>query len=703
MLTRWWLFGCVLGLLIALIFHAIITILNEDPSFSQRVKDEGTTGALILYASNALQPWWPGTTAISNRHVETPLLPSPMCRNELELGESVSSQTCSYELFELIRDVGFLIDQISVYDGSASSDNNSAGVDININERLSDHRYGKAVVLSYPSVDVAVYAYTRKTTDGDVSYQTPLLGELWPAMYDDYNLNERVYLLDWDGSVTLDSHYNDSEGMDESVRGNIGGEVGHDVVLPRVVNVPDVGADSLQMRYVVGKRFGKGAYGEVWRARCKGSEYVLKRMFLEKGRTVQLSGLREIHFGTIFNHHKHIARFVEFFDGHSGRNCRDHAETSKGPGSTCNTKAKGNVDDLSDETAQGIDDKNGDYENEERSEGRTPSELWLVFRNEGVSLRSLMYNTVTDGTEYVHIERSKLWARLKRSTEGHLVIRSILRQMLTGLSVMHAMGVLHRDIKPDNVFVRMLTENQGLQHRNFELRLGDLGNAVNISDSRHLYGPSGPLADESSQAYAPPETLFGRQAFSSERPESYDIWAVGIVMLELVLGTADVFQVDPRVRAILNHRMADRPPRERLAACMYQQMQSFCLHEYDEPDLGTREADSSYHLPPPHALGRATREKMVRRCTRNTFSEQLRRADTMGIGFPSVMGTDLIKRLLRWNPIKRITAAQALTHAYFTNPLGDFPFKCSRCGKEMVFMSDYRVHVASKDCEHNHG
>ncbi|KNC81913.1 hypothetical protein, variant [Sphaeroforma arctica JP610] len=163
------------------------------------------------------------------------------------------------------------------------------------------------------------------------------------------------------------------------------------------------------------------------------------------------------------------------------------------------------------------------------------------------------------------------------------------------------------------------------------------------------------------------------------------------------------FPVDSRVRAIINHRMADRSERDKRSACMYQMMQRFCFHAYDVSDKQTKmdiDYFSNAKLP---ALSQEhiVREQTAHRCNDRTLYEQLRIADTLGVGFPTLMGTDLIKRLLRWDPTNRVAADKALTHAYFTNPNGDKPFVCSLCGKEMVFMSDYRRHMAAKECNHS--
>jgi len=97
--------------------------------------------------------------------------------------------------------------------------------------------------------------------------------------------------------------------------------------------------EDMPFDYIMGKRFNKGAHGEVWRAvklscvakkqqhdsrdherDCDGRyesdnrRYVLKRMLIEKGAHVLQAGLREIYFGTMFMQgHPKIARYVSHF------------------------------------------------------------------------------------------------------------------------------------------------------------------------------------------------------------------------------------------------------------------------------------------------------------------------------------------------------------------------------------------------------
>ncbi len=68
-----------------------------------------------------------------------------------------------------------------------------------------------------------------------------------------------------------------------------------------------------------------------------------------------------------------------------------------------------------------------------------------------------------------------------------------------------------------------------------------------VSFSQNLYGKAGPTTSELTLEYAPPEALFARywEGIEALKPTtwSHDIWAVGVVWLELILGTPHVFQL----------------------------------------------------------------------------------------------------------------------------------------------------------------
>ena len=80
-------------------------------------------------------------------------------------------------------------------------------------------------------------------------------------------------------------------------------------------------------------------------------------------------------------------------------------------------------------------------------------------------------------------------------------------------------------------------------------------NSRRINHSHHLHCQA-----EQTDEYAPPEVLFSTSEwipFEELKPESYDSWSIGVVILEMLLGTPNVFSVDKRTTAVLTTKLKD--------------------------------------------------------------------------------------------------------------------------------------------------
>eukprot|EP00922_Rhytidocystis_sp_ex-Travisia-forbesii_P023730 GHVS01034798.1.p1 GENE.GHVS01034798.1~~GHVS01034798.1.p1 ORF type:complete len:904 (+),score=175.45 GHVS01034798.1:78-2789(+) len=296
---------------------------------------------------------------------------------------------------------------------------------------------------------------------------------------------------------------------------------------------------------------GKGAFGEVWRAlcldrvHCAHTEVVLKRMFVDKGERVRLSGMREVYFGKLLQSQPCcVSRFIEFFR-ETPRQAASPPEETVG-----------------------------------RGEQQPASELWLVFANEGYSLLNYFFQPNASGA----LLPSSFWWSLKRHPLGVNVLRDLMRQLLTALHAAHSRHITHRDVKLDNIFVTSSFP--------FSLRLGDWGSAVltpprqttatpngawergeeprgeedNVLKGKiaslmsTLYGPAGPSGLEESEGHRPPEALFGASAEDYHRPPSYDIWGAGVVLLQVVLGSKNVFALNNKRKEAKIHRLLRHAP-----------------------------------------------------------------------------------------------------------------------------------------------
>lgn len=132
---------------------------------------------------------------------------------------------------------------------------------------------------------------------------------------------------------------------------------------------------------------------------------------------------------------------------------------------------------------------------------------------------------------------------LGRPLPGDLA-RRIIEQAARGLAALHRAGIIHRDVKPENLLVTP-------EH---EVRLVDLGlarraGATEAGEASHGSGFRG------SVAYAAPELLRGRPA----TPWS-DLYALGVVLFELLTGRHPFAEADS-ADALLHDHLHRKPPR----------------------------------------------------------------------------------------------------------------------------------------------
>jgi serine/threonine protein kinase len=123
-------------------------------------------------------------------------------------------------------------------------------------------------------------------------------------------------------------------------------------------------------------------------------------------------------------------------------------------------------------------------------------------------------------------------------------------QAARALAAAHASGLVHRDVKPHNLLLR----------RDGVLKLGDFGIAVGLEGTR-LTMAGTVLGTE---AYLSPEQARGEEVTSAA-----DVYALGLVLVELLTGAPDRLPSlagVPRPLADAIHACLERDPRRRPAA-----------------------------------------------------------------------------------------------------------------------------------------
>ena len=363
---------------------------------------------------------------------------------------------------------------------------------------------------------------------------------------------------------------------------------------------------------------------------------------------------------------------------------------------------------------------------------------------------------------------------------------------LLGAYNLHSQGIVHRDLKPSNILLNVdntvvtdddddddealmvesddgsfdTASEQGHQRRGrsntyrpqrhdhstdvAKLVIADFSSALSseVLHDLHLFGAGGPSKDELTLQYTPPEVLFNLSTSSSRRRsslndsshaeeeelygEAYDAWSIGVIFLEIILGTADVFSVDQRTSAMIAHRLRGYSAEMIDQAMLLASFAEYCIYDghsihatsSSSSSMKTARGDnatssssasaekaivegvsrgdssgqynqyreflskisspkyhSSIHLPrkstnqgSEEGEGEPKEKKTTKKCGLPELSKAIQRRDPLGTGFTHGGGEDgnyaidLIARLLRWDPSQRLSLDRALQHAYFVGP-----------------------------------
>lgn len=104
------------------------------------------------------------------------------------------------------------------------------------------------------------------------------------------------------------------------------------------------------------------------------------------------------------------------------------------------------------------------------------------------------------------------------------LLRKLCCDLVRGVAALHEKGVVHRDLKPDNVLAQQPDPNDS---NNTTLRVCDLGSAKSIEDGKSIDS----MTYICSRYYRAPELLMACQRYDSQ----VDVWSLGCILLELLI------------------------------------------------------------------------------------------------------------------------------------------------------------------------
>lgn len=418
--------------------------------------------------------------------------------------------------------------------------------------------------------------------------------------------------------------------------------------------------------------------------------FILKRIMVERGNHAYLSGLREKHFGEIFLNASTSLRSSKWKSAsQSSTNFQSGLNVAITGLKRSFTFHKEDLDPFGKQLLDSILEEESIEDEEglkhiaryiESIETQT-KEFWLVFRNEGQSLSKLIY-TANERHQNSEKEKSRTrenfqilqpsswWHWLRQTEEGNEVMRSLIQQLLWATKACHDRNITHRDIKPENMVVCATKGGSGDCLRglpsktwpyNLTMRVIDFGSAIDQFTLEHLYGVHGPSRGEQTLEYAPPEAILQNKWFhgSPQKPLTYDMWSIGVVMLELILGTPHVFQISARTHVLLDKHLEGWNEVAKELAYRLRALMELCIllpgssphhHQHQTVD----------GIPNQSEVWPASWE-----CSEEAFAQRIKQRDPLKLGFPNIWALRLVRQLLQWHPEDRISARDALRHPYF--------------------------------------
>ncbi|XP_035274604.1 homeodomain-interacting protein kinase 4-like isoform X1 [Anguilla anguilla] len=228
-------------------------------------------------------------------------------------------------------------------------------------------------------------------------------------------------------------------------------------------------------------------------------------------------------------------------------------------------------------------------------------------------------------------------------------IRTITFQVLTALSKLKAIGIVHADIKPENV---MLVDQS--QHP-FRVKLIDFGSSYTIDEADALR-----VSYLQTRYYRAPEIVLGLPFC-----EKMDIWSLGCMAAELYLGHP-LYPANSELELL--HYMC-----ETLGMLPTSLLNSASKAKYFFDLVKRRVGESQWKLKPTQQRLSLTGRRSLRRHVVTSLAHLEKGVPVAGFGredavevFDRWCMVDLLKRMLTLDARSRIDAGQALRHPFVT-------------------------------------
>lgn len=131
---------------------------------------------------------------------------------------------------------------------------------------------------------------------------------------------------------------------------------------------------------------------------------------------------------------------------------------------------------------------------------------------------------VQDFIEGVNLSQ---YIRIKKKLNEPVAIY-VVHQLLTAIFYLHKLGTIHRDIKPQNIMLKVMRDEKKLDFKEkYEVILIDFGLCADYRD----FSPTSFLHDKSgTTGYLAPEVIKNNKAFYDDK---VDVFSIGVVLVEM--------------------------------------------------------------------------------------------------------------------------------------------------------------------------
>jgi serine/threonine protein kinase len=159
------------------------------------------------------------------------------------------------------------------------------------------------------------------------------------------------------------------------------------------------------------------------------------------------------------------------------------------------------------------------------------NDIWLFFEKCGLSLSNLSFKIKGEfynNERIYYIQKGKF---LKNIFENVTQFKLLTRKIIEGIDYMNNKGIIHSDIKPENILIELEDLNNNFSIK--KIKIIDYGSSFNLNNITSI--------TSNTPEYLCPEVTSNSKKFLSELSKnnkyinSIDIWSVGITLLELCL------------------------------------------------------------------------------------------------------------------------------------------------------------------------